>query len=369
MGRGPGVRATSASSIGIDFVYKGVRCRERISLPPTPANLKYAKRLKATIDHEIATNTFDYAKHFPDSPRARRVAAGPSVTLRSALLAYVDSLAGQIEPETLEEYRNDAERVARDIGADKPLPELTRADVRTWVSQLNLSKKRIDNLLVPLRGALDQAVEDEVIKGNPLSGFKVRRVGKPQDTIDPFSPAEIALLAKTELGSLWEWWAWTGPRTEELIGFQWQDVSPDSSLVWVQRAIRVGRIKVPKTNAGRRCIRLLPRAREILAAMTRGDPAVPLFINPNTGAHWYEDRALARAFRKACEAAKVRYRYPYQLRHTFATWALSSGENPAWIARHMGHADTMMLFRVYGKWMPSLDPQAGSRMTKAAKVA
>jgi hypothetical protein len=33
----------------------------------------------------------------------------------------------------------------------------------------------------------------------------------------------------------------------------------------------------------------------------------------------------------------------------------------------MGHSDVMMLFRVYGKWMPSLDPEAGSRMVKAAK--
>ena len=59
MGRGPGVRATSASSIQIDFRYKGKRCRERISLPPTPANLKYAKRLKAAIEHEIATHSHE----------------------------------------------------------------------------------------------------------------------------------------------------------------------------------------------------------------------------------------------------------------------------------------------------------------------
>jgi len=31
----------------------------------------------------------------------------------------------------------------------------------------------------------------------------------------------------------------------------------------------------------------------------------------------------------------------------------------------MGHTDTLMLFRVYGKWMPSLDPKAGSKMVKA----
>lgn len=50
MGRGSGVRATSASSIQIDFKYLGVRCREKLRLEPNPRNLKYAARLKATIE-------------------------------------------------------------------------------------------------------------------------------------------------------------------------------------------------------------------------------------------------------------------------------------------------------------------------------
>ncbi|HJW56895.1 MAG TPA: DUF3596 domain-containing protein [Burkholderiaceae bacterium] len=41
MGRdGRGVKAGSESSIEISFMFKGVRCRERIALKPTPANLK-----------------------------------------------------------------------------------------------------------------------------------------------------------------------------------------------------------------------------------------------------------------------------------------------------------------------------------------
>ena len=113
---------------------------------------------------------------------------------------------------------------------------------------------------------------------------------------------------------------------------------------------------------------LLPAARGAIRGVALDEVQAPLFLNPNTGERWYEDRALARAFRRDCKAAGVRYRYPYQLRHTFATWALSSGENPSWIAKQMGHTDVMMLFRVYGKWMPSLDPKAGSRMVKAVKA-
>ena len=33
----------------------------------------------------------------------------------------------------------------------------------------------------------------------------------------------------------------------------------------------------------------------------------------------------------------VRYRPPYQMRHTFATLAISVGENINWVARMLGH--------------------------------
>jgi Arm DNA-binding domain len=62
--RKPGVRTGSDSSIEIDFYYRNKRCRERIGLKPTPRNINYAAKLKARIEHEIATGEFDYRKHF-----------------------------------------------------------------------------------------------------------------------------------------------------------------------------------------------------------------------------------------------------------------------------------------------------------------
>lgn len=363
MGRGPGVRATSETSIQIDFRYKGVRCRERISLAPTPANLKYAKRLKATIEHEIATQTFEYARHFPESPRAQRL-PDEVQELRQALLDYCGSLAGQLQPETVDEYRHDAEIVAAGLKG-KTLQGLTRADVRTWVATLNLTKKRIDNLLIPLRGALNQAVEDGKIQASPLTGFRVRRTETPRETIDPFTPTEIAAFKDSALAGLWTFWAWTGLRSGEIIALGWDDVDALCETITIRRSVRVGREKTPKTASGNRVVRLLAPARIVLSNRTR-ESGGPVFRNPNTDLRWHEDRALARAFRKDCAAAGVRYRYPYQLRHTFATWALSSGENPKWAATQMGHKDMITFYRVYAKWMAQLDPTAGSKMTKAA---
>jgi integrase len=362
MGRGPGIRAVGVEAIQIDFRWKNVRCRERIRLPPTARNLRYAARLKATIEHEIATGTFDYAKHFPRSPRAWSARSGVGSSLSRALDDYVDSLSGSIEPETLKKYRLDARTIAGWF-PHHTLQSLTRGEVRQKLSGQNLSRKRLLNLLTPLRGALGQALDDGLIEKDPLSGFRLRRVEAPTERIDPFSREEVDRLGRTELGSLWTFWAWTGLRSGEVIGLQWGDVDDPPSRLSIRRAVRIGREKRTKTRSGERLVDLLPAARAVLRVRDR--PEAAIFINPNTGARWHEDRGLARAFRKACAAAEVRYRYPYQLRHTFASWALSSGENPLWVAKQMGHKDVTMIFKVYGKYMPNMNPEAGQKMTTA----
>ncbi|MGT2493949.1 hypothetical protein ACU4GD_34295, partial [Cupriavidus basilensis] len=46
---------------------------------------------------------------------------------------------------------------------------------------------------------------------------------------------------------------------------------------------------------------------------------------------------------------------------TYASMMLSAGEHPMWVAKQMGHADWTMIARVYGRWMPSADAEAGNR--------
>lgn len=56
---------------------------------------------------------------------------------------------------------------------------------------------------------------------------------------------------------------------------------------------------------------------------------------------------------------------PYQMRHTFASQTPSADENVMWVARQMGHRDWTITAKKYGRWIPSMVPDAGS---KAADV-
>jgi integrase len=48
----------------------------------------------------------------------------------------------------------------------------------------------------------------------------------------------------------------------------------------------------------------------------------------------------------------IRYRPPYNVRHTYATVCLMAGMRPAFIAQQLGHS-VQMLLTTYAHWMNS----------------
>lgn len=76
-----------------------------------------------------------------------------------------------------------------------------------------------------------------------------------------------------------------------------------------------------------------------------------VFLNPTYQARWTGDKPIRGRWEKILLLAGVRYRNPYQTRHTFASNLLMLGANPLYVATQLGHVDTTLLFRTYGKWI------------------
>lgn len=69
-----------------------------------------------------------------------------------------------------------------------------------------------------------------------------------------------------------------------------------------------------------------------------------VFHNPRTNQPWETYHQIRRtAWIHTIKRANVRYRNPYQTRHTYASMMLSSGENIMWVASQMGHVDVRMI--------------------------
>ncbi len=77
-----------------------------------------------------------------------------------------------------------------------------------------------------------------------------------------------------------------------------------------------------------------------------------VFRNGVSGEPWHAS-SVGRWFTGHLKRAGVRHRGPNQCRHTFASQALSSYVPVEWVARQLGHTDTTMVKKHYGRWIPS----------------
>lgn len=377
MGRnGRGVKAASESSIEISFTYRGVRCRERVPLKPTTANLKRAEQHRAAILHEITLGIFEYRAAFPNSKMADKFDAPPApadiVTVGDYLDKWLDRQKLERKASTYDTYRKIV------IGKLDPwfgkltLTEFRRKHMRDKLSAHPAGNKTLGNIQSVMRAALQDAVDiDELLEVNPLAGYTYRRKDEPkeEDEIDPFDRDEQAAILAALDGqgrNLVQFAFWTGLRTSELVALDWSDVDFLRGVVRVSRAMtqHADKPEVTKTDAGRREVKLLQPALEALTAQKAHTYLAgnEVFQNPQNLARWAGDQPIRKTlWTWALKRAGVRYRYPYQTRHTYASMMLSAGEHPMWVAKQMGHADWSMIIRRYGRWMPDADDQAGSR--------
>jgi len=64
----------------------------------------------------------------------------------------------------------------------------------------------------------------------------------------------------------------------------------------------------------------------------------------------------------------IRYRPPYQMRHTFATLAISAGENINWVSRMLGHKSLVMTLERYNRYVPNLTREDGKLLAGTSEM-
>ncbi|WP_213761742.1 tyrosine-type recombinase/integrase [Caballeronia sp. dw_19] len=373
MGRdGSGVKAASATTIEISFYYQKERCRERIRWEPTPANIKKATRFREAVLQAIYDGSFVYHETFPNSTRAAKFAKQPGdvETVGTYLEDWLDRKRKHVKASTYDGYRMTINMWVKALGKGT-LSDLKRKLIRDELDKMTCVNKTLSNRQSVLRAALDDAVNDELIAINPLFGwtYTIPQAPKEDDDVDPFSAEERELLLANcgELAerNMFKFAFWTGLRTSEFTAVRWTDID------WHRSEIRISRswtttAKEPedtKTKAGRRIVKLLAPALEALEAQK---PLTLLaneyiFLNPRTKLPWSGKNPVRTAWIRAITKAKVAYRKPYQTRHTYASMMLSAGEPPMWVAKQMGHSSWVVTAKIYARWMPSADVEAGDK--------
>lgn len=377
--RGVTVRKHSqGETINITFTYKGVKCREPLSnLEVNNKNLKYAERTLGEIHNKIERGTFIYAEYFPRSSRLKifgNAATGKTVKM------YLDEYLSICETRKLSPSTINGYKKCRSALSDLylfPASELTPAAIKAWIQSRTTTLKTIRNQLSFLRSALDEAVTDGVLQINPVSLVTASRYQSDKSTtdsdyiVDPLSPAEVEALLASAGNKQWEnlfmFAIQTGLRSSELCALRWRDIDFIGKTAHVQNASVVGVIKGTKTKAGTRKVELNEMAMTVLAAQKAFTfmKDATIFEDPKTKKPWAgADAIRKKAWVPTLRKAGIRYRNPYQTRHTFATRHISQGANLFWLAGQMGHKGPEMLFRHYGSYVKEYDGNTIANLKK-----
>jgi len=156
-------------------------------------------------------------------------------------------------------------------------------------------------------------------------------------------------------------------RTSELIALEWTDIDWKRKKITVNKALTTAADsdETTKTKTGTREIDILAPVEQALIDQKQYTllQGRKIFLNPATGKIWTGDQQIRKTFWiPLLKKAKVRYRNPYQTRHTYASMMLSAGENPAWVSSQMGHSNIMITLRTYARWIPSDNQQGGKAL-------
>ena len=273
-----------------------------------------------------------------------RLRPGATLTLNELVREYLR--VHQAAPSTLEKLRWLLSKATAVFG-EVALGELRAEEISAW--RRTLPEGHRFEATQALRQVLNAAVAWELIdvnparRGlrNPLRRFPEKR---PFESWEQIKALAAGLDGIT--GAMVVFGAATGLRPAELVALEHRDIDRIGGVVYVRRQLVRGEVKQPKTGRSIRAVPLQAAALEALERLTEAADAL-LFPAPRGG---YIDlhNFRARHWRPAQIAAGIDpVRRPYDLRHTYATFALRAGISIFDLSRFMG-ASLAMIDRHYG---------------------
>ncbi|WP_045406754.1 site-specific integrase [Vibrio jasicida] len=374
--------ASGNLAIQISFTYKGISCREVLkNLTNTKADINYATNLYGKIQAEIARNTFKYADYFPESKMLEKFGEAKSnATLDEYIGKYiVTCIKRDLSPFTIDKKQRNREYISTCL-KNKLVTQITTKDIKDYFEKLTLSFGSAKIQLELIRNALEEAKIDTLIPENPCERFKLtkyvstnQRKNNTSDRADPFDLFEVhkilsmAYKRDLSIGNAIQLWMNTGLRTGEFLGLTWDCVDLKNRKLYIKQSMVKGELRQELKN--KFAFREVPLNDAALEALERQKPLSYfqqsfLFANIKSLSFKNHGAFVENIWLKLLERAEVRYRRPYNCRHTYATMHISSGNyvNIWKLAKWMGHQSPSMLEKHYGDFLElyeSIDSNQG----------
>jgi integrase len=290
-------------------------------------------------------------------------------TVGAYLLKHIDQLTG-VEAGTAARYRsyvkNDYEGLV-----DVPLTALSRDDIVRWLGVMEelmetdgVSGKTVGNKHGFLAGALNQAVRDGKINGNPCDGSNLPRWDREEMV---FLERDEFRLLLSEVTTYWkplvEFLVSSGCRWSEATALKPSAVNLTAGTVRITKAWKTGqggyKLGVPKTKMSVRTINVPARVLRQLDLTGEW-----VFTNSGRGKgqfsdgmirddhgpvriHSFSPNVWAPAIARAQEQGLTKKPRVHDLRHTCASWLIQAGRPLPAVQAHLGHESITTTIKNY----------------------
>jgi integrase len=268
-----------------------------------------------------------------------------SLTLAELVEAYLEQ--HDVEPVTIEKLRWLLGKAVAVFG-DRPVGELHSQEIAAW--RIALSPGYRFDATQALRQVLSRAVVWGMIDVNPAklgvdNPSPRRREQRPFESWAELDAVAANLAPRYRPMVIFA--AATGLRPAEWLALERRDIDREARVVFVRRSFTKGRLKCTKTEASRRAVPLQAIALDAIEQQPPS-PYSPLLFPAERGGYLDVHNFRNREWKPAQRAAEIEpLRRVYDLRHTFATFALRAGISTFDLSRYMG-ASLTMIDRHYG---------------------
>lgn len=280
--------------------------------------------------------------------------------------------------------------IVPNLGAVK-LDSLTTSMIQKLYNQLTsenqesgkpLSPKTIKNIHGILHKALQQAVENGVIRVNPSDACKLPRVEKKD--IQPLDDNQVSEFLKAVHGHPYEYLykiaLFTGIREGEVLGLTWECLDLDNGTLTIKQQLRREQHKdgqfyfsKPKNNKTRtltlapsvvklfRLQKLEQNGKRLKAGKSWTEKDL-VFSNEVGG--FLSHRVIYRCFKELVKEIGTPSTRFHDLRHTYAAMAIQSGDDIKTVQENLGHATAAFTLDVYGHVTAQMKQASADRMEK-----
>lgn len=280
-----------------------------------------------------------------------------------------DYMKFTIRESTWSSYKNIIEKHIKPYLGDKQIAFITTAEIQKMYNYIKEfgrkeehpvhGKKLADSYVravhMLLHQAMDVAVREHLILKNPTNGTTIPRCNYPPKQIlsDEQLKKFMQVIDKDEL---WRDFFYTelttGLRRGEICGLRWEDFDETTGRLKVARTVQLrkgGNLTWgdTKTETGTRTIQLPPSTAKRLSDRHKTISGEWIFPNLYTAGLPMNPNTAYKRMKELLEIAELPSIRFHDLRHTFATHALTSGVDAKTLSRILGHTNASFTLDTY----------------------